>query len=504
MSQLFEAIESHARFRGTCTAIRSRSIQISYGNLSHRMYSLAERIAITDPKVVGILADNGLDWVLVDLAAMLMGIPVVPLPNFFSPAQLKLVIEQARIDLLLTDRSPESLPNVLAEPARGSRSGDKIAGYRIDHEDGLAPGLPAGTAKVTFTSGSTGTPKGVCLSLASMEQVAISLLNATAAHADDRHLCVSPLATLLENIAGVYVPLIAGATCMVPSLSDVGLNGSSRLDIIAQLSMMEKFQATSAIVVPQMLTAQVAALERGVSRPLRLRFLAVGGGTVSSRLLERAASVGLPVFQGYGLSECGSVVALNTAEHNQLGSVGKPLPHVRVTIEADREVFVHGSRFLGYLGGDVQSARQTPFATGDLGGFDEDGYLHIVGRKKDAFITSFGRNVSPEWVEREFLVDSRLLQIAVFGEAQPYNVAVIVPQVGICSDAIADTMASVNSALPDYAQVRRWIVAHEAFTPANGQLSHNGRQKRDQIHAAYARELEAIWRSSAIQASDYS
>ena len=496
MSQLFEAIHSHARFRATSIAIRSQSLQISYGNLSRRVHDLAERIAMLDPKVIGILADNGLDWVLADLAAMLMGIPVVPLPIFFSSTQLERTIEQAGIDLLLADRPLENLPNISAEPAMGWRFADEdeIACYRIDHRNGLAQVLPAGTRKITFTSGSTGTPKGVCLSLGTIEQVATSLLNATAARVDDRHLCVSPLPTLLENIAGVYVPLMIGATCMVPSLSAVGLDGSSRLDILAQLSMMEKLQATSAIVVPQMLAAQVAAIEKGARRPGRMRYLAVGGASVSPGLLERAAALGLPVFQGYGLSECGSVVALNTADHNRLGSVGKPLPHVRVTINEDSEIIVHGSHFLGYLG-DTQSTGPSPFATGDHGAFDEDGYLHIVGRKKNMFVTSFGRNVLPEWVEREFLGNACLLQIAVFGEARPYNIAVIVPQARASLDAIADAVASVNSTLPDYAQVRRWIVAREAFTPANHQLSHNGRQKRSEIHAAYARELERIWRS---------
>jgi long-chain acyl-CoA synthetase len=494
MSQLFEAIESNARSRGNSIAIQGHALQISYGNLSRQVRSLAERMAIAGPKTVGILADNSLDWILADLAATLLGVPVVPLPTFFSSLQIQRAIEQAGVDLLLTDRTIDTLPDVSAELVSGGRVGDEIACYCIERQDRAASPLPAGTRKVTFTSGSTGMPKGVCLSLESMEQVAVSLLRASAARTDDRHLCVLPLATLLENIAGVYVSLMAGATCVVPSLSDVGLHGSSGFDVIAQLSTLEQLQATSAILVPQMLVEQVAAIETGVRRARRLRHLAVGGGSVSPRLLERARSVELPVFQGYGLSECASVVALNTVDHNKPGSVGKPLPHLRLTIADDGEVVVHGADFLGYIG-DVHSAKHLPLGTGDLGAFDEEGYLHVVGRKKNVFITSFGRNVSPEWVEREFVATSCVLQMAVFGEARPYNIAIVVPRAGVSSAAIAETMASVNSTLPDYAQVKHWIVACHAFTLANGQLSHNGRPRRADIHAAYASELDEIWRS---------
>ncbi len=113
---------------------------------------------------------------------------------------------------------------------------------------------------------------------------------------------------------------------------------------------LQESEATTAILLPQLLQALVGAGEAGAVRFTRLRFLAVGGAPVAPRLLERARTLCLPVFEGYGLSECASVVALNGPGAERAGSVGRPLPHARVRIAADGEILVAGALFSGYLG----------------------------------------------------------------------------------------------------------------------------------------------------------
>ena len=140
--------------------------------------------------------------------------------------------------------------------------------------------------------------------------------------------CPSPraLSTLLENIAGVYTPLLANGCIITPSLMDLGMHGSSTLNVGKLLTRLTGYQPNSLILVPELLLALVQACEKGWQPPQSLMFVAVGGGKVSPTLLQNVREHGLPVYEGYGLSECSSVVCLNSPDQNRTGSVGKALP----------------------------------------------------------------------------------------------------------------------------------------------------------------------------------
>jgi len=455
--------------------------------------------------VLGIAMDNDPAWAVIDLSALEVGLTSVPLPYFFSPTQIIHAIDDAAINLVVTDQ-PILMDQLLQGHGKEvvAKTYLQVAGKLVtqftlaaNHSGLPVANLPANTAKVTYTSGTTGNPKGVCLDTNAMLQVAKSLKQATHASAADRHLSVLPLSTLLENIAGLYVPLLAGATAILLPATEVGLAGASGLNIAKLMTALNKSQATTTVLTPELLRALISALEAGFAAPETLRFIAVGGASVSPRLLQRAAALGLPVYEGYGLSECASVVSLNTLDSYYAGSVGKPLPHVRLQFAEDGEILVAGACLLGYRG---VSGRQSHkyFPTGDIGHLDDDGYLHITGRKKNMFITSFGRNVAPEWVERELNLSPLIAQAAVFGEARPWNIAVIVParnsegniaQIEEINDAIED----VNRTLPDYARIANWIFAEAAYTPQNGQLTANGRLKREAIWQVYANRINAMY-----------
>ncbi|HEX5841095.1 MAG TPA: AMP-binding protein, partial [Pseudomonas sp.] len=298
------------------------------------------------------------------------------------------------------------------------------------------------------------------------------------------------LATLLENIAGVYAPLLAGAQIELMPMAQIGLLGASQFDLPRFLGALAQAQPHSLILLPQLLLALVSAAERGLPLPDSLRFIAVGGGRVASQLLQRADALGLPVFEGYGLSECASVVCLNTPEHRRIGSVGQPLPHLQLRLGADGEVLVKGPRLQGYLGEPVTDEEW--LGTGDLGHFDGK-YLVLHGRKKHQFITAFGRNVNPEWVEAELVQQLPIAQAWLHGEALPGNVAVLVPRFAHISDQqLAEAVAAANLALPDYARVHHWLRAAQPFSSANELATSNGRLRRNALLNHYQSAIEQL------------
>lgn len=480
----FEAVE-HAKI-----ALQGIDIEINYRQLIEETQRLQALFNLQyNAAPIALSLDNHPAWVIVDLAAMASNIALVPLPLFFSDEQLLHAINDAGAGTLITD-TPQRFIALLGN-AITSQTTLIVANKQLTQLSltTAKQHLPTNTAKITYTSGTTGTPKGVCLSNQAMLNVANAIKTATQLNAKDQHLCVLPLSTLLENVAGVYAALLAGATVHILPSAHVGFHGS-RLDMQQLLNAFSITKASTAIFIPQLLNALVLACEAGATLQ-DLRFLAVGGAHVSPQLLQRATQLGLPVFEGYGLSESASVVALNTPQANKQGSVGKPLPHVTIAFAHDHEILVKGANLLGYTSNATVDSVDDFIKTGDIGYCDADGFLFINGRKKNIFITSFGRNVSPEWVERELLNSPIITQACLFGEAKPWNTAIIVPAENATFAQIEHAISEANKGLPDYARVTEWLPANAPFTVHNQQLTSNGRLKRDVIWQQYQAQIDA-------------
>ena len=480
---LFDALRAHdAR-----PALQQNDRVLSCREVLQETKLRAERLRAAGCRRVAIALDNGLDWALWDLAVLQAGLVCVPLPAFFSPEQRAHVLDSSGIDTLIVDDS-----RGFGSLGFGAASA-QLARRGVD----APPALPAGTLKITFTSGTTGQPKGVCLDAASMLAVAHSLRQASQPCSIERHLCVLPLATLLENIAGLYAPLLAGAVVELLPMAEIGFSGASQFDVQRFLETLQRSQPHSLILVPQLLLMLVTAAEHGAALPASLRFIAVGGGRVAPALLRRAERLGLPVYEGYGLSECVSVVCLNTPGARRIGTVGRPLPHVEVRIGAAGAVLVRGPRMLAYLG---EAPLQDEWLdTGDLGHV-EDGFLILQGRSKHQFITAYGRNVNPEWVESELVQQAPIAQAWLHGEALPANVAVLVPRRPDLPDsALQAAVDTVNLELPDYARIHRWLRANQAFSTANGLATGNGRLRREALLNRYRDAIDGLMATEIMQ-----
>jgi len=472
-------------------AIVGTEIELSWAGLLAAVEELAGQLSST--RSLGLHLANSPAWIVADLAGIGAHLQVIPLPTFFSQGQMRHALADGNVDTVITDDPGPFREICSVRWQQAIRvAGTELTLLRLaDAADIALPGH-----KVTYTSGTTGDPKGVVLPVGHIETVAESLHEASAATEDDRALVLFPLATLLENIGSVYVPILAGARIVVPNPSETGLRGSSGIDVELFARMLARHRPTTMILPPQLLKLVIGLASRN-RLPDSFRYIAVGGAPVGKGLMERAKRLGLPVSQGYGLSEACSVVAVNTLGDNRHGSVGKPLPHARVRISPDGEILVGGTVFRGYLnqgGGCVGEV-----ATGDLGYLDEQGYLFVTGRRKDVIITGYGRNISPEWIESECQAHPAIAQAAIFGDGEPFLTAVLTPQPMSAGSSrnyvgqLADALSEVNRSLPDYAQVARFVVSKQPFSTVTQELTANGRPRREIIGERYARQLRQVY-----------
>jgi long-chain acyl-CoA synthetase len=492
-------LEQLAKQDGDSVALVEAQQTLTRAALLARVASLSERLRKAAFTRIGLLADNSIDWIVVDLACMAAGITLVPLPVFFSNLQLQYVINSCRLEAVFANpnSSPNNKTNELLQ-TQFAQVQPQVAGALglfSQLKSAVLAGvdqalLPNNTGKVTFTSGSTGTPKGVCLSWEQQQKQAHMLADAVGLHGT-RHLCVLPLSTLLENIAGVYSPLFAGGCVEVCSFAQLGFVGSRLQQPPLFLQRLSLSQPQTLILIPQLLHLLVQAVQQGWQPPA-LQFIAVGGSRVAPSLVQQARAAGLPVYEGYGLSECASVVSLNTPGHDKLGTAGKLLPHVQVSL-VNQEIHVSGNAMLGYMG-EPASWYQPTIATGDLGAVDADGFVHIQGRCKNLLISSYGRNIAPEWVESELLATPLLSEAVVFGEAQPYCVALVSPRDPRLPDSqIQHVIDQANQQLPDYAQVQRWSRLPLPLVQSPLLITANGRPRRTAIAEHYADVLAALY-----------
>jgi long-subunit acyl-CoA synthetase (AMP-forming) len=472
MRNLFDAMYRHADEAGDRVAVSDSKGIIHRGELLAKVIGLAADLG-PQAGPIGILAPNGIDWVIAQLGCALAGKIVVPLPTFFSSAQLGHIVRTASVGLILTTNEAKPLTQQSGVATR--LVGDHVAlTDRRDPVDGFG--------QIIYTSGSTGQPKGVRHESGQIAWSAAALANATGAAAEDTYLSVLPLPLLLETICSIFIPAMLGAYVHFDTAlaEQVGLGDAKGISRAFELK-----QPTTSVVVPQLLKQWVGELQAVGSRaPASLRFVAVGGAPVPRRVADKAGELGIPVHEGYGLSECCSVVALNRPGERRAGTVGRPLDGLKVSID-DGEIVVDGPSITdGYLG---QGPAQRPWRTGDLGVIDQDGLLTIHGRKDSLIVTSFGRNISPEWIETMLLGDLRIAFCAVVGHGAPSLTAVIIPsrpgESWFANASYADVLGLVSkccTGAPEYAVPRTCVVASLQEAISN-QLLTNGRPARKQI-----------------------
>lgn len=499
-------------------AIEGAEVSLDYQSLVNAIEQVTRDFGWTESasQSYAILMDNEPAWAILDLALLFSHHCAVPLPKFFSIAQLKHALMDSQAQYLLVEKSAmaEQLLSEVQDRIVSEHTFEiclsSFTCYRLKPTAKVSNQLDLASAvKITYTSGTTSKPKGVVLSEHAIVSKVAALAEATGCSHKDVALSLLPLSTLLENIGGLYVPLYCGASATILPPELTGISGSSQVNPEPLLAAIHKYQPSVFIIIPQLLQLLIHAVQNGYDLPDSLRFIAMGGAPVSKQLLETARALNIPVFEGYGLSEAASVVSVNNPGNNRLGSVGKVLNIHDLQINDDGEILVKGHLFNGYLGSLAQDPGHY-YATGDLGHLDKDGYLFISGRRKNIINTSYGRNISPEWVEKELDACPFIGQCLVYGHGKPYLIVIIVPisssrlgnmPEGDIQANIKTFISHVNDTLPDYARVLDIVFTDEAFTIANNQLTGTGRPKRPEIEKAYENKIQQCYENSLLSQS---
>jgi long-chain acyl-CoA synthetase len=253
----------------------------------------------------------------------------------------------------------------------------------------------------------------------------------------------------------------------------------------------------------------------------RMRAFISGGGPLARELAEFFWAVGVPVYQGYGLTETSPVVSANCPGANKVGTVGQPITNVSVRIAEDGEIFVQGPCVMKgyYEDPDATRAVISPdgwLATGDIGRLDEDGYLYVTDRKKDLFKTAAGKFVAPQPIENQLKTSALVLNAVLVGDKHKFISALIVPNFANVEAAarehgktfasheqlaadpwvhelIGREVAKVNSKLAQYETIKRFALLDHDFTFDGGQLTYTLKLKRRVIEERYGKVIEGLY-----------
>jgi long-chain acyl-CoA synthetase len=507
---------------------------------------------------VAVMVPGGRAWAHFEQAAISLGLVVVPLFARDRAGSSAYVIADAGARLVVAGSAKEwhavAAENAdLGAVARvvsldGSTDPGDPRVVPLDQWLPAAGGALAGTsesralATLVYTSGTSGPPKGIMLSHWNILTNAAAGLGSLPVRTDDVFLSFLPLNHMLERTVGYYVPMMAGAevafvrdirmigedfkivrpTCIV-SVPRVYERIYERIHetVAAKPAPVRWLAALSAAVgwrafeyrhgradwgpdlwlqplLDRVVASQVRAAFGG-----RLRIAISGGAALPGTVARFFIGQGVPIFQGYGLTESSPVTNVNTETSNDPASVGPALRDVEIRIAPDGEVLTRGPHvMMGYWNNESATKKAIDadgwLHTGDTGRIFE-GRLYIEGRIKDIIVLDTGEKISPTDMEQAIIADPWIDQVLVAGEGRPYLVAIVVPSGGASREetVLLSRIESRCRAFPGYARIRRVIVADEPWTLDNDLMTATLKLKRQKILDLYGERLAAIYEEDA-------
>jgi long-chain acyl-CoA synthetase len=474
---------------------------------------------------VCILMGNVPEWPISDIGTIIAGGVGVGLYPTSSAEQIAYIIDHSDAEFVLVD-SGEQLQKVLSVRDQLTKvrhiigldasSAEDVIAYREFVERGraersrLAPLLkeraegakPDDVAIMVYTSGTTGAPKGACLSHRYIINSVESLRQTIPIYDTDVSFSYLPFCHVAERISGLYNRLYAGAS--VYFVDDLARLGEYMLEVKPTIfaSLPRFFEKIHARAAADMQRLPQAAHANFLSTKVkdyfggRIRLLTSGGAPLPLEVAEFFAAAGLPILQAYGLTE-NVCVAFNRPNEYKFGTVGPPMPGCEVRIAADKEILVRSEMmFSGYYKAPDETAKvfcDGWLLTGDLGEFDEDGFLKIIGRKKDLIVTSTGKKVSPALLENMLKEHHVISQAMVYGEGRSYLVALITLNAPVEGQTIQSIIDGVNRRVSSTESIKRFAILSRDFEIERDEITPTGKLKRDVITNRFQEVIDGLY-----------
>jgi long-chain acyl-CoA synthetase len=535
-------------------------------------------IGIAPGERVSLLCNTRPEWTYCDFAITSAGAVVVPIYPTNSPEECEWVAgnsesvavvcedaSQVAKILAVRERLPALRTLVVIDPAGETADAISLDEVRERGRGHDAAELEARTAAVRpedpftfiYTSGTTGPPKGCVLTHGNYRRVVTMLESAGAVQDEEVTYLFLPLAhayalliQLVNFDVGTTIAYYGGDTTqIVPELQQVRptyLPSVPRIfEKIYTLALssqapevQEKMQAAAKLgvqvrdlqvrgeEVPPELLAPFEAAEEQLFKNVRaifggrVRQAVSGAAPIAKEILEFFYGCGVPVLEGYGMTETATVATYSTIEHHRFGSVGRVLPGVEARIADDGELLIKGDNiFEGYYRNDDASFGAIVdgwLHTGDLGSIDEDGYVYITGRKKDIIITAGGKNLTPANLENDLKQSRWVSQAVMHGDRRPYPVMLIaldeeeiVPwakEHGIEDTSIAalaendhvraliqGELDKANAKYAQVEQIKRFFILDHDLSQETGELTPTLKVKRNVVNEKYADRFDALY-----------
>jgi long-chain acyl-CoA synthetase len=532
---------------------------------------------------VAVISENRLDWIAADFGILLAGCVVVPVFATQALDQVEYIFKDAEIRLAFLETSADaerlaaacpSAPRFVAFDGTAAAS---LAAFEANGAEAAAadPAALAGftsavrpdeLAVLIYTSGTTGNPKGVMLShenLVSNALAAAAILPETTKTSDAVVMSVLPLAHIYEH-TNVLVYTKSGASlyltqpdylledlkdarpalmALVPRIFErvlAGIQGKAKAAGGLQARLVPWALAIgreyAAATVDASKAGVTLALQYAIAQKLvlskirpaigldRLAFFVSGSAPLHRDIALTFAGIGIPISEGYGLTETSPIVTANPPSAIRYGSVGKPVDHVSVKIAPDGEILVKGPNVMqGYY--HVTAERPFDedgwFKTGDVGELDADGYLFITDRKKELIKTSAGKYIAPGRVEAALKRSIYVGQCFVIGDGRPYPLALVAPNWDLVRkdfnvpldvsnaavilrtdvrDFITKEVVEKSADLASFEQVRKVALLPRDLTIADGELSPTLKVKRRVVEQRYADLIDAAYKGLPVGA----
>ncbi|MFN3544208.1 MAG: AMP-dependent synthetase/ligase [Thiobacillus sp.] len=529
---------------------------------------------------VAVMLKNSVEWVIFDQAALGLALVTVPLYLDDRPDNAAYILDHADVKLLLVEGKFQH--RKLADIAGSARNLLRVVSLAAPEnvpaelgarlvvaEDWLAaaadtpvPERPVTAdllASLVYTSGTTGRPKGVMLTHENLLWNAYYASQCTRFDPHEVFLSFLPLSHTLERTGGYYLPMLLGAEVayarsiaqlaqdlqtirptvlisvpriyervharILDSLEKKGAAARAlfRLAVWVGWRRFERSQGRAAWTPEQLLWPLLQRLVAGnVTEKLggRLRLAISGGAALCPQIARVFIGMGVPIIQGYGLTEASPVVTVNRPESNVPSSIGQPLPGVEVRIGEDSELLTRSRCVMrGYWKNAAATQAMIDaegwLHTGDQARVDADGHYTIIGRIKDIIVLSNGEKVPPSDMESAILLDPLFEQVMIVGEGKPYLAAIVVlndehwrafaahlhvdpAQPASLRDpkvvkALTKHVAHQLKHFPGYAQIRRLHLERKPWTVDEGLLTPTLKVKRNEVLARYRAEIEALY-----------